>query len=71
MNGRVAIVNLDGISLNKGDTVIAKKQDTYLKATIESLKVNNKEVDSVDSGEIGVKFNKKLKKNSELFVEKI
>jgi hypothetical protein len=43
----------------------------HLKATIESLKVNNKEVDSVDSGEIGVKFNKKLKNNSELFVEKI
>ena len=71
MDGHIAIVNLDGISLCNGDTVIVKKQDEYFKVTIESLMVNDNEVDSADSGEIGVKFNKKLKKNSELFVEKI
>ena len=48
-----------------------QKQDEYFKVTIESLMVNDNEVDSADSGEIGVKFNKKLKKNSELFIEKI
>lgn len=71
MDGHIAIVNLDGISLCNGDTVIVKKQDEYFKVTIESLMVNDNEVDSADSGEIGVKFNKKLKKNSELFIEKI
>lgn len=70
MDGHVAIVNLDGIFLSKGDTVIVKKQDEYFKVTIESLMVNNAEVESAGSGEIGVKFNKKVKKNSELFVDK-
>ena len=69
MDGHVAIVNLDGISLSKGDTIIVKKQDEYFKTTIESLKVNNNEVVCVDSGEIGIKFSKKIKKNSELFIE--
>jgi hypothetical protein len=71
MDGHVAIVDLDGISLCKGDAVIVKKQDEYFKVTIESLMINDNEVDSADSGEIGVKFSKKLKKNSELFVENV
>lgn len=71
MDGHIAIVNLEGIFLSKGDSVIVKKQDEYFKITIESLMVNDNEVDSADSGEIGIKFNKKLKKNSELFVENV
>lgn len=71
MDGHVAIVNLDGISLSKGDTVIVKKQDEYFKVIIESLMLNDDEVDSANAGEIGIKFNKKLKKNSELFVENV
>ncbi|MGZ8172303.1 MULTISPECIES: hypothetical protein [Methylobacter] len=69
MAGQVAIVNLDGVSIKKGDTLIVKKQDEYFTATIESLKLDDAEVESADFGEVGVKLNKKLKKNSELFVE--
>jgi len=69
MAGQVAIVNLDGVSIKKGDTLIVKKQDEYFKATIESLKLDDAEVERADFGEVGVKLNKKLKKNSELFVE--
>lgn len=69
MAGQIAIVNLDGVSIKKGDTLIVKKQDEYFKATIESLELDDAEVKSADSGVVGVKFDKKLKRNSELFVE--
>lgn len=71
MAGQVAIVNLDGVSIKKGDTLIVKKQDEYFKTTIESLKLDDAEVESADSGVVGVKFDKKLKRNSELFIEMV
>lgn len=70
MDGQVAILNLDKVSLNVSDTLVVKKQDEYFKAKIESLQVDGKGVESCSSGEVGVKLDKKLKKNSELFISK-
>ena len=71
MDGQVAIVNLDGITLNVGESLVLKKQNIYSKVTIESLQVDGSAVDSCDSGEVGVKLDRSLKKNSELFVRKV
>lgn len=71
MDGQVAIVTLNGSSLSVGDLLIVKKQGDYSKARIESLKVDDKQVDSCSTGEVGIKFDRKLKKNSELFVRKV
>ena len=71
MNGHVAIVNLDGITLNIGETLVIKKQNIFSKATIESLQVDGVAVDSYNSGEVGVKLDRSLKQNSELFVRKV
>jgi len=71
MDGHVAIVNLDGTTLSIGETLMIKKQNIYSKATIESLQVNGDTVDSCNSGEVGVKLDRSLKKNSELFVKKV
>lgn len=71
MAGQIAIVNLNGVSIKKGDTLIVKKQDEYFRATIMSLKLHDTEVESAAFGDIGVKFDKKLKRNSELFVEMV
>ncbi|WP_177167686.1 hypothetical protein [Nitrosomonas marina] len=68
MDGQVAIVNLNGTTLSVGDTLIVKKQGVYSKATIESLQVNDNGVDTFNGGEVGIKLDRKLKKNSELFV---
>lgn len=70
MDGRVAIASLSDITINVGDTLIIKKQSDYSKATIESLQVNGKSVDSCNAGEVGIKLDRKLKKNSELLVRK-
>jgi len=71
MNGHVAIVNLDGITLNVGETLVIKKQNIYSKVTIESLQVDDATVDSCNSGEVGVKLDRSIKNNSELFVKKV
>lgn len=71
MDGQVAIVTLNGSSLSVGDLLIVKKQGDYSKARIESLQVDDKQVDSCSAGEVGIKFDRKLKKNSELFVRKV
>lgn len=71
MEGQVAIVNLNGATLSVGDTLIVKKQGNYSKATIKSLQVNDKGVDTCNAGEVGIKLDRKLKKNSELFVREV
>jgi hypothetical protein len=71
MDGHVAIVNLDGTTLSAGETLVIKKQNIYSKVTIESLQVDGATVDSCNSGEVGIKLDRSLKKNSELFVKKI
>jgi len=71
MEGQVAIVNLSGTILAVGDTLIVRKQGNYSIATIKSLQVNDKGVDTCNAGEVGIKLDRKLKKNSELFVKKV
>jgi len=71
MNGQVAIVNLNDITLAVGDTLIVRKQGDYSRAKVESLQVNGKGVDTCNEGEVGIKLDRKLKKNSELFVRKL
>jgi len=71
MDGQVAIVNLDGTTLNVGETLVIRKQNIYSKVTIESLQVDGTTVDSCNSGEVGVKLDRGLRKNSELFVKKV
>jgi hypothetical protein len=68
MDGQVAILNLNGTTLTLGDTLIVRKNNDYSKVTIESIQLDNEEVDTCNVGEVGIKLNRKLKKNSELFV---
>jgi len=68
-NGEVAIINVDGVEFKKGDKLIVKSQDEYFGVMVQSLMINNEEVDSVASGEVGIRFDKRLKKNSELFIQ--
>lgn len=71
MNGQVAILNLNGITLAVGDTLIVRKNGDYSKAIIESLQVDGKKADTCSVGEVGIKLDGRLKKNSELFVRKV
>jgi hypothetical protein len=71
MDGQVAILNLNAVNVKVGDAVIVKKQGEYFGALIESLQIEGEDVQSCDEGAVGVKFNRKLKKNSEVFVRMV
>jgi hypothetical protein len=71
MKGEIAIVHLNNISITKGDILIVRKNDSYFKSEIISLMLNDCEVDSASSGEVGIKLSEKIKDNSELFIEKV
>lgn len=67
--GEVAIVNIENVTVKKGDKLIVKNDDTYFKAEILTLQINEEDVDSAQDGEIGIKLNQKVTKNCELFIE--
>lgn len=68
MDGQIAILNLNSVSLKVGDTLLIKKQGEFFKAVIESLQIDGKNVQNCSAGEVGVKLDRKLKKNTELFI---
>ena len=67
-DGQILILQLDGVLLNVHDDLIIKKSGEYSKLTIDSIQVNDNSVLSCDSGEVGIKVNGKIKKNSEIFI---
>lgn len=71
LDGQVAIIDLKNTILTVGDTLIVKKQGDYSRAKIESLQVDGNGVDSCNAGEVGIRLDVKLKKNSELFIRKV
>lgn len=71
MGGQIAIINLNNTPIAVGDTLIVRKQGNYSRAKVESLMIDDKEVDACNVGEVGIKFDRRLKKNSELFVRQV
>jgi hypothetical protein len=71
MDGHIVILNLEAVNIVVGDTLIIKKQDTFFKTIIESLQVNGEDVQSCSDGEVGVKINKGIKKNSDIFIKQV
>lgn len=70
--GHGAILKLDGsLTLKKGDTVIAQKGNNFEKLNILSLQNYDKDVEEANLGEVGVRFDKKIKEKTELSVEQI
>lgn len=71
MSGQVAIVNLEDIKLTKGMDIFVNKNGVFNKIQILSLKVDDKDVDEISDGEVGIKFNGVVKKNSELLIKEV
>lgn len=70
-DGYVIILNISGILLNVNDCLIIKRQGEIFKVTIESLQVNDRNVETCNEGEVGIKINKSIKKNSEVFLRRV
>lgn len=68
--GTVCIINLENYTIKVGDELLIEKNEKFTKATIVEIQENDKPISSASSGEIGIKLNSKIKKNSMLWIRK-
>lgn len=66
-DGFVVIIELKNIDLKVNDKIIIEKRGSYASAKILSLQLNNKDVQQVKNGEVGIKLDLKISKNVTLW----
>ncbi|GAB7087810.1 hypothetical protein [Marinifilum fragile] len=71
LDGYVSIINVEGTTLKKGDELYVYKNDSYNLVKVLEIKVDNKAVDSVSNGEVGIKTDKKINKNSKILIKNL
>lgn len=67
--GKVVIVNIDNIPIQKGASIIVCNDDSWFRAEILEIQLNDKTVESISEGEIGVRLSIGVLKTSELWLE--
>jgi len=70
-NNTVCIVNINNCQLAVNDILFVEKDGKFSKATILEIKQNNKSVNTADNGELGLKLNSQIKKNSKLWKKEL
>lgn len=68
-NGRVIIITLDGKKVSNGDKFLIKRYLDLYEARIENIQINNEDVESVAEGEVGIKLDKSVTLESELWLD--
>lgn len=66
-NHKVIILKLNNQKLSKGDYLVLEKDFQYKKAKIISLQFNDKDVENISEGEVGIKIDISVTKNSNCF----
>ena len=66
-NNKVCIINIENIALKIDDTLFIEKNDKFSKVTIIDIQENGQSVKSAKNGELGLKLNTTIKKNSKIW----
>jgi hypothetical protein len=66
-NGTICIINLNEIALTIDDIIYIEKNGKFEISKIIDIQINDKSVNTVSYGEIGIKLDKKVNKNSKLW----
>lgn len=66
---RAGIINIDNSLVSVGDTIWANKGDIWKKTTVISIRLDEKNVQSVKKGEIGIVTECELDKGYEIYVK--
>ena len=66
---RAGIINIDNSLVSVGDTIWANKGDIWKKTTVISIRLDEKNVQSVKKGEIGIVIECELDKGYEIYVK--
>ncbi len=67
-NGTIAILNLSGLRISKGMTLLAKNGGSYVSRQIVGLQIDNVDVDDAENGEVGVQLDGAIKKGANIFM---
>lgn len=65
--GKVCIITIENVTLNIGDDLFAEKNGKYEKVKIIDIQDNGKSVQTVSTGEYGLKLNNKIGKKTTLW----
>jgi len=68
MQGRVVVVKLSGVTLSVGDEILVCKNSVYKKLVVESMKVDDVEVECATDTVVGIRVGSRISNNSEVFV---
>lgn len=71
LKGEVFIININGTTLKTGDTLYIEKNNKFRKMTILEIKLNDKIVTEISKGEIGIKGNIRVSKNSTVWIKNL
>ncbi|MBI1773538.1 MAG: hypothetical protein HYR68_14560 [Burkholderiales bacterium] len=71
VSGSIAILNISDVELKNNMDLFVKKKNTFKKVKVLSMQSNDIDVETFSNGEVGVKLDQPVKKNSEFFVQKI
>ncbi|SMD44164.1 hypothetical protein SAMN00777080_2779 [Aquiflexum balticum DSM 16537] len=71
LKGEVFIININGTTLKTGDTLYIEKNNKFRKITILEIKLNDKIVTEISKGEIGIKGNIRVSKNSTVWIKNL
>lgn len=69
--GKVIILKINNLTLRKGATIIVCNDETWFKAEVLEIQMNDEKVESVTEGEIGVQLSHSVQKTSELWLQDI
>lgn len=70
-NGEVFILNLENIEVKTGDTLFIERNNEFQKLVVSEIKLNDKIVTKISSGEVGIKGNKKVRKKSKVWIKNL
>jgi len=63
----VCIINVKNIELKIGDILFVKKNNKYSEVTILNIQQGDKSIESANNGELGLKLDSSVKKNSKIW----
>jgi hypothetical protein len=67
--GQVAILYISNITVNKGASIIVCNEESWFRAEILEIQLDNKTVVTASKGKVGVKLSRSVLKTSELWLE--
>ncbi len=70
-NGKVAILNIQNIPINKGSSIIICNGNDWFETKVLGIQLDGKSFDSISNGEIGIELDKPISKKSILWLKNL